>query len=109
MLLKQSEAIVLRTYPLREADLLVTLFTRAEGKIKGVCARRQRENHRFRGPSRKLGRAVRKTPLAQDDRSAIYIFCRRCTSRTPGILRTPTMMRSRCLASAMSATRSTVA
>ncbi len=37
MPLKQSEAIVLRTYPLREADLLVTLFTRAEGKVKGVA------------------------------------------------------------------------
>ena len=31
MPLKESEAIVLRTYPLREADLLVTLFTRLEG------------------------------------------------------------------------------
>ncbi|MGO9573299.1 MAG: recombination protein O N-terminal domain-containing protein, partial [Terriglobales bacterium] len=28
MALKESEAIVLRTYPLRESDLLVTLFTR---------------------------------------------------------------------------------
>src|SRR5213595_10962 len=27
MPLKQTEAIVLRTYPMREADLLVTLFT----------------------------------------------------------------------------------
>src|ERR1700730_16145243 len=36
MALKESEAIVLRTYPLREADLLVTLFTRAEGKVCGV-------------------------------------------------------------------------
>jgi len=32
MALRESEAIVLRTYPLREADLLVTLFTRVEGK-----------------------------------------------------------------------------
>ena len=37
MALKESEAIVLRTYPLREADLLVTLFTRAEGKVRGVA------------------------------------------------------------------------
>src|SRR6266853_2013766 len=29
MALRESEAIVLRSYPLREADLLVTLFTRA--------------------------------------------------------------------------------
>ena len=37
MPLKESEAVVLRTYPLREADLLVTLFTRAEGKVRGVA------------------------------------------------------------------------
>ena len=37
MALKESEAIVLRTYPLRESDLLVTLFTRLEGKVKGVA------------------------------------------------------------------------
>src|SRR5258707_7105380 len=33
---KQSEALVLRTYPFHEADLLVTLFTRREGKVRGV-------------------------------------------------------------------------
>ena len=37
MPLKQSEAVVLRSYPLREADLLVTFFTRNEGKISGVA------------------------------------------------------------------------
>jgi DNA repair protein RecO (recombination protein O) len=46
---KQSEAIVLRTYPLREADLLVTLFTRAEGKIRGVARAAQRSKRRFGG------------------------------------------------------------
>ena len=49
MPLKQSEAIVLRTYPLREADLLVTLFTRAEGKIKGVAKSAKRSRKRFGG------------------------------------------------------------
>ncbi|MGC2109253.1 MAG: DNA repair protein RecO [Candidatus Korobacteraceae bacterium] len=49
MPLKQSEAIVLRTYPLREADLLVTLFTRAEGKIKGVARSAKRSKRRFGG------------------------------------------------------------
>jgi len=46
---KQSEAIVLRTYPLREADLLVTLFTRAEGKIRGVARSAKRSKRRFGG------------------------------------------------------------
>jgi DNA repair protein RecO (recombination protein O) len=49
MALKQSEAIVLRTYPLREADLLVTLFTRAEGKVKGVAKSAKRSRKRFGG------------------------------------------------------------
>jgi DNA repair protein RecO (recombination protein O) len=49
MPLKQSEAIILRTYPLREADLLVTLFTRAEGKVKGVAKSAMRSQKRFGG------------------------------------------------------------
>lgn len=49
MALKQSEAIVLRTYPLREADLLVTLFTRAEGKVKGVARSAKKSRRRFGG------------------------------------------------------------
>src|ERR1700694_586489 len=49
MPLKQSEAIILRTYPLREADLLVTLFTRAEGKLKGVAKSAKRSQKRFGG------------------------------------------------------------
>jgi DNA repair protein RecO (recombination protein O) len=46
---RQSEAIVLRTYPLREADLLVTLFTRSEGKIRGVAKAAKRSKRRFGG------------------------------------------------------------
>lgn len=49
MPLKQSEAIVLRTYPLREADLLVTLFTRVEGKVKGVARAAKKSRRRFGG------------------------------------------------------------
>jgi DNA repair protein RecO (recombination protein O) len=46
---KQSEAIVLRTYPLHEADLLVTFFTRAEGKVKGVAKSAKKSKRRFGG------------------------------------------------------------
>src|SRR5260370_31881273 len=49
MALKESEAIVLRTYPLREADLLVTLFTRAEGKVHGVARSAKKSKRRFGG------------------------------------------------------------
>jgi DNA repair protein RecO (recombination protein O) len=49
MALKESEAIILRTYPLREADLLVTLFTRQEGKIHGVARSAKKSKRRFGG------------------------------------------------------------
>jgi DNA repair protein RecO (recombination protein O) len=46
---KQSEALILRTYPFHEADLLVTLFTRTEGKIRGVAKSAKRSKRRFGG------------------------------------------------------------
>lgn len=49
MVLKESEAIILRTYPLREADLLVTLFTRSEGKVHGVARSAKKSKRRFGG------------------------------------------------------------
>jgi DNA repair protein RecO (recombination protein O) len=49
MALKESEAIVLRTYPLREADLLVTFFTRTEGKVRGVARSAKKSKRRFGG------------------------------------------------------------
>jgi DNA repair protein RecO (recombination protein O) len=49
MALKETEAIVLRTYPLREADLLVTLFTRLEGKVHGVARAAKKSKRRFGG------------------------------------------------------------
>ena len=55
-MLKQSDAIVLRTYPLREADLLVTLFTREEGKIRGVARSAKKSKRRFGGALEPLTR-----------------------------------------------------
>jgi DNA repair protein RecO (recombination protein O) len=49
MPLKESEAVVLRSYPLREADLLVTFFTRAEGKVRGVARSAKKSRRRFGG------------------------------------------------------------
>ncbi len=48
-MVKQSEAVVLRTYPMHEADLLVTLFTRNEGKVKGVAKSAKKSKKRFGG------------------------------------------------------------
>src|SRR5260370_37978537 len=46
---KQSEAVVLRTYPFQEADLLVVLFTRSDGKVRGVAKAALRSKKRFGG------------------------------------------------------------
>jgi DNA repair protein RecO (recombination protein O) len=56
MPLKESEAIVLRSYPLREADLLVTFFTRAEGKVRGVARAAKKSKRRFGGALEPLTR-----------------------------------------------------
>ena len=49
MALRESESIILRTYPMREADLLVTLFTRGEGKVRGVARSAKKSKRRFGG------------------------------------------------------------
>src|SRR3954471_19266515 len=49
MALKESEAIVLRTYPFRESDLLVTLFTRLEGKVRGGACTSNNSRRTFGG------------------------------------------------------------
>jgi DNA repair protein RecO (recombination protein O) len=45
----QAEAIVLRTWPIHEADQIVSLFTRAQGRIKGVARAAAKSRRRFGG------------------------------------------------------------
>ncbi len=42
-----SEAFVLRTYPLKEADLIVSFLTRDQGKLRGVARRARRPKSVF--------------------------------------------------------------
>jgi DNA repair protein RecO (recombination protein O) len=44
-----GEAIVLQTWPFHEADLLVSLFTREQGRVKGVARHAMRSRRRFGG------------------------------------------------------------
>lgn len=44
-----SEAIVLRTWPFSEADLLVSLFTREMGRVRGVARAALKSRRRFGG------------------------------------------------------------
>ena len=49
MIQRQGEAIVLRVWPFQEADLLVSLFTREQGRLKGVARHAMRSRRRFGG------------------------------------------------------------
>src|ERR1700761_8011349 len=49
MIERQGEAIVLRVWPFHEADLLVSLFTREQGRLKGVARHAMRSRRRFGG------------------------------------------------------------
>jgi DNA repair protein RecO (recombination protein O) len=42
-----SESYVLRTYPFREADLIVSFFTRDQGKLRGVARRARKLKSNF--------------------------------------------------------------
>jgi DNA repair protein RecO (recombination protein O) len=49
MIERVGEAIVLRVWPFQEADLLVSLFTREQGRVKGVARHALRSRRRFGG------------------------------------------------------------
>jgi DNA repair protein RecO (recombination protein O) len=42
-----SESFILQTYPFREADLVVSFFTRDQGKLRGVARRARRPKSGF--------------------------------------------------------------
>ena len=47
MPLRVSETYVLRTYPFRESDLIVSFFTRDQGKLRGVARRARKPKNSF--------------------------------------------------------------
>ena len=47
MPLRVDEGVTLRTHPLREADMIVTVFTREHGKVRGVARGARRLKSRF--------------------------------------------------------------
>jgi len=47
--IRTGEAIVLRTWPFHEADLLVSVFTREHGRLKGIARHAMRSRRRFGG------------------------------------------------------------
>lgn len=53
-----SESFILRTYPFREADLIVSFFTRDQGKLRGVARRARKPNRNFGSGLERLSHAT---------------------------------------------------
>src|SRR5438270_9105526 len=53
-----SESFILRTYPFREADLVVSFFTRDQGKLRGVARRARRPKSNFGSGLERLSHAT---------------------------------------------------
>jgi len=49
-----SESFILRTYPLKEADLIVSFFTRDAGRLRGVARRARKPGNPFGGGLQRL-------------------------------------------------------
>src|SRR6202007_575091 len=55
---RMSESFILQTYPFREADLVVSFFTRDQGKLRGVARRARRPKSTFGSGLERLSRAT---------------------------------------------------
>jgi DNA repair protein RecO (recombination protein O) len=53
-----SESFILQTYPFREADLVVSFFTRDQGKLRGVARRARRPKSSFGSGLERLSHAT---------------------------------------------------
>jgi DNA repair protein RecO (recombination protein O) len=55
---RMSESFILQTYPFREADLIVSFFTRDQGKLRGVARRARRPKSTFGSGLERLSHAT---------------------------------------------------
>jgi DNA repair protein RecO (recombination protein O) len=67
-----SEALVLRTYPFQEADLIVSLLTRDQGKLRGVAKRARRPKSAFGAGLERLSH-VRMTYFQRETRELVNL------------------------------------
>src|SRR6202165_5116852 len=55
---RMSESFILRTYPYREADLIVSFFTRDQGKLRGIARRAPKPKNTFGSGLERLSHAT---------------------------------------------------
>jgi DNA repair protein RecO (recombination protein O) len=62
-----SESLILRSYPFREADLVVSFLTRDQGKLRGVARRARRPKNSYGAGLERLSH-VRAAYFPRDNR-----------------------------------------
>lgn len=67
-----SESLVFRTYPLREADLVVSFFTRDSGKLRGVARRARKLKSPFGAGLERLSH-VNMSYFARENRELVNL------------------------------------
>jgi DNA repair protein RecO (recombination protein O) len=67
-----SESFILRTYPFREADLIVSFLTRDQGKLRGVARRARRPKSSFGAGLERLSQ-VRLAYFQQENRELVRL------------------------------------
>ncbi len=72
MPVRVSEALVLRTYPLKEADLIVSFLTRDQGKLRGVAKRARRPKSGFGAGLERLSH-VRMAYFQRENRELVNV------------------------------------
>jgi len=55
---RTSESFILQTYPFRESDLIVSFFTRDQGKLRGIAHRARRPKNSFGSGLERLSHAT---------------------------------------------------
>ena len=65
-----SEAFVLQTWPFREADVVVSFFTRDHGKLRGIARRARRPKSGFGSGLERLSQ-IRMSYYQRENRDAI--------------------------------------
>lgn len=58
MAAQASEAFIFRTYPFKEGDLIVSFFTRDQGKLRGVARRARKPKNSFGSGLERLSRVT---------------------------------------------------
>src|SRR3954447_8816952 len=70
---QSSESLVIRTYPFREADLVVSLFTRDLGKLRGIARSARRPKSSFGSGLERLSH-VSMSYLQRENRELVSLY-----------------------------------